>query len=134
MASGSPTRQARRNGTCSKSHFWMALCAPWYLVVAFLGGQTLRPPAHFLFSASRQGGGAAVEDRPAVSEGFSRRLIEGGVAYEPHWSPDGTRFVFSDVGQTRKLMLAHASGGRAILLDELGPSGTLPGPSWSPDG
>jgi Tol biopolymer transport system component len=88
---------------------------------------------HFLFSAPFGLGGGTIEDRSAASDGFSRRLVQGGRPYQARWSPDSTRFVFHDVERPQKIMLANASGGHPVVLDEL-PGGLLPGLSWSPDG
>jgi len=89
---------------------------------------------HFLYSAAHGPAGGAIEDRDAVSGGFSRRLIEGDDLIEPQWSPDGTRFVFTDAGPHSRLMLANASGGHAVMLDQA-PPGKLAGSgmAWSPD-
>jgi Tol biopolymer transport system component len=74
----------------------------------------------------------AIEDRDAANAGFSRRLIEGEV-YQPRWSPDGARFVFTEFfGPTAKVMLASASAGHPLALDAF--SVRLPGMCWSPDG
>jgi len=81
---------------------------------------------HFLFTA-----GDAIVDQEASGAGFSRRLIETAQPTRPRWSPDGTRFVFVEKGAPYKLMLANASGGHAIVLDQ---AADIAGVSWSPDG
>ena len=90
---------------------------------------------HFLYSAQFGSRGGAIEDRDAAGGGFSRRLIEGDSLTEPQWSPDGTRFVFTEIkGSNSRLMLANASGGHAVMLDQA-PPGKLAatGMAWSPD-
>jgi Tol biopolymer transport system component len=81
---------------------------------------------HFLFSAE-----GAVLDQEASGGEFSRRLIDTGDAMEPRWSPDGARFVFVDKAPTDRLMLANASGGHAIALEQ---ADDMRGVAWSPDG
>jgi dipeptidyl aminopeptidase/acylaminoacyl peptidase len=72
-------------------------------------------------------------DQEASGGEFSRRLFETGDdnAVDARLSPDGARFVFVDTGLTKKLMLANASGGHAIALDQ---ANDIRGVAWSPDG
>jgi Tol biopolymer transport system component len=76
-------------------------------------------------------GGPAIEDRD-VAGGFSRRLMEGYIATQLRWSPDGSRILFTDRRPIPRLVLANASGGQAAILDS--DPGRFPGASWSPDG
>lgn len=88
---------------------------------------------HFLFAVPT-GEKAGIYDRQAGEEAFSRRLVEAAGAAEPHWSPDGKRFVFhSEFHAESRLTLVNASGGGSVLLDSTR-SGKLTGMSWSPDG
>ena len=86
---------------------------------------------HLLFAGARRVGESAIEDRDDRG-GFSRRLIEGPGPAQPRFSPDGSRIVFTETGPPMKVMLANASGGGAIVLDDS--PGPFPGTSWSPDG
>jgi Tol biopolymer transport system component len=79
---------------------------------------------HFLYMA----GGAAI-DREASDGGFSRRLAETN-SPGARWSPDGAHFAYMD--DDHRLILASASGGRAVLLDQ--GSSLFLGLAWSPDG
>ncbi len=86
---------------------------------------------HFLFTAG-DGNGLAIIDRDASDAGFSRRLVETGAGAVARWSPDGAHFLYEDrAGPQSRLMLATASGGRAVLLER---AGELRARAWSPDG
>jgi len=75
-----------------------------------------------------------IYDRQAGEDGFSRRLVEAFNAAEPHWCPDGKRFVFyTTFNPESKFMLVNASGGGSVLLDSTR-TGALTGMSWSPNG
>ena len=88
---------------------------------------------HFIFAVP-SGENAGIYDQQAGADGFSRRLVEAFDAAEPRWSPDGKRLVFyTEFTPESKFMLVNASGGGTVLLDS-GPTGTLSGMSWSPDG
>jgi len=82
--------------------------------------------AHFLFTA-----GGAIMDQDASGEEFSRRLVDSDEAEGARWSPDGARLIFVDKSTTHSLMLANASGGRAVVLDH---ADDIRGVAWSPDG
>ncbi len=99
------------------------------------GGINNRPDwapsgTHFLFAAQNSAR-LAIIDRDASGSGFSRRLVDAGFPWAPRWSPDGLRFIYADYGFPNKLMLANASGGQAVLLDQ---AVQVWGGAWSPDG
>jgi Tol biopolymer transport system component/predicted Ser/Thr protein kinase len=101
------------------------------------GGVSLAPDwapsgTHFMFSVPT-GEGAGIEDRPAVADGFFRRLGEARGNW-PQWSPDGNRFVaYLESNATGKLTLYNAGGGGSVVLDST-QAGSVRGMSWSPDG
>ena len=91
---------------------------------------------HYLYSTFVTSAVAGIEDRYAT-EGFSRRITNAppGIntyAEAPRWSPDGTRFLFTQgpVGR-QQLTIANASGGNwTPIADSI-----LQHPHvWSPDG
>jgi eukaryotic-like serine/threonine-protein kinase len=96
------------------------------------GGTNISPDwapsgTHFLFAAT-----GAIMDQDASSGEFLRRMAE--TSYDPktaRWSPDEARFAFVDNGLTQRLMLANASGGQTITLDQ---ADDISGIAWSPDG
>ncbi len=91
--------------------------------------------SHYLYAASFGMGAGAIVDRDAQTGGFSRRLIEADAPEEGQWSPDGTRFVFTDAGPVSKLMLVSAAGGNPIVLEQAPPGRiAATGMAWSPDG
>jgi eukaryotic-like serine/threonine-protein kinase len=91
---------------------------------------------HYLYGTFVTGAVGGIEDRYAT-EGFSRRVANAppGIntyAEGPRWSPDGTRFVFSQGPVDRqKLTIASASGGNWTPIAD----SVLQHPHvWSPDG
>ena len=84
------------------------------------------------------------EERPTIRNmstaedgGFARVLVEMPAGTGPlqglRWAPDGNRLSFGVLqGGQPRLMLANASGGRALPVDE-GARGSSAG-VWSPDG
>jgi Tol biopolymer transport system component len=122
----------------------------WNVLEIFLADRSVRPVVagsgaawwpdwapsgtHFLYSTDREGPFAIV-DRFA-KEGLTRQLAEapsGTVTDDPHWAPDGKRFLFFSAtpAEGAKLMLSNASGGRTTTLDT---DVTLGAAAWSPDG
>jgi Tol biopolymer transport system component/tRNA A-37 threonylcarbamoyl transferase component Bud32 len=92
---------------------------------------------HYLFSTNRAGKWA-IEDAPAATEGYSRRVIEGegiDTLGDPRWSPDGTRFLvgWDDLGKPANVVISGANGGTTTPLDPTAP-GAVSGAVWSPDG
>ena len=91
---------------------------------------------HYLYGTFVTGAVPGIEDRYAT-EGFSRRVANAPpgtntYAEAPRWSPDGTRFLFSQGPQGRlRLTIASASGGNWTPI----PDSVLQHPHvWSPDG
>ena len=91
---------------------------------------------HYLYSTFVTSAIAGIEDR-YPTEGFSRRITNAppGIntyAEGPRWSPDGTRFLFTQgpVGRQR-LTIANASGGNwTPIADSILQHAHV----WSPDG
>ena len=91
---------------------------------------------HYLYSTFVTSSVAGIEDR-YPTEGFSRRITNAppGIntyAEGPRWSPDGTRFLFTQGPVDRQhLTIANASGGNwTPIADSI-----LEHPHvWSPDG
>lgn len=57
-------------------------------------------------------------------------------AYEPRWSPDGSRIAFMDIGFNHpwKISLISSSGGNPQTLVPAGPDQAEADPTWTPDG
>jgi Tol biopolymer transport system component/predicted Ser/Thr protein kinase len=92
--------------------------------------------SHYLYATNRTGKWA-VEDAPAASDGFPRRLIEGesiSTYTQLRWAPDGTRFTLSRnaVGKPPQVVLANASGGTSAPLEPAAPGITY-NAIWSVD-
>jgi Tol biopolymer transport system component len=92
--------------------------------------------SHFLFDRIH-GQASSIEDR-SIAAGFSRRVVEAPagspLVQGPRWSPDGTRFLFTQgiASGKNRLTLANASGGRwTELVDGIAVDGAY---AWSPDG
>jgi Tol biopolymer transport system component/predicted Ser/Thr protein kinase len=91
---------------------------------------------HYLYATFVTGAVPGIEDRYAT-EGFSRRVANAPpgtntYAEGPRWSPDGTRFLFSQgpVGR-QQLTIANASGGNWTPIAD----SVVQHPHvWSPDG
>jgi Tol biopolymer transport system component/predicted Ser/Thr protein kinase len=98
-------------------------------------GFALSPDGRQLvFSRTTNTGGADVWLRD-LDRGTERRLTFDGAAFTPHWSPDGTRLVFSGPGQSPppKLFTIDMAGKGAV--SQVGDSPTANfASSWSPDG
>lgn len=66
------------------------------------------------------------------ADGTGLRQVTNDITVDdPEWSPDGTKFAFSDGGRDIYVMNVDGSGRRNLTANEVSNAGD---PSWSPDG